>query len=179
MQMIGIRLDNRQGLYDFKAQLDSLAKPFYCAAAVGRIKDPVIFSRDAACFSLYSGKIIFFQPVRGQVTGALFRGRAAFELSPPTLLEKQQLKRFTGDTIRQCEVDELYFRFTDSTFEEIYDHVELMDDPDVRPGDRPPGKYAKRIEDELFYSMGSRLLMDLHNRTSEGLFYAALDPEGR
>jgi len=160
-----------------KAQRDSLARPLYDPTHAGRIAKPIILQRDAARFSLESGTIIFFQPVRGRVTGALFRGPAIFELVPPSALEKQQLARFTGDTIRSCEIDQLYFRFTDSTFEEIYPHLEPVNDPDVPPGHKPHDRFARRIEDELYYSLGSRLLMDLYNQTTDGFFYAAIDPE--
>ena len=161
----------------WKAQLDSLARPVYDRQRIGRIMQPIVLRRDAARFSLQTGTVIFFQPVQGRVTGALFRGQGTFELTPPTALEKQQLARFTGDTIRFCDVDELYFRFTDSTFEEIYRQLEPMTEPGFRLGKEPSSKFARRIEDELYYSMGSRLLMDLSNRTDDGLFYAVIDPD--
>jgi len=160
-----------------KARLDSLTNPFFDPQHVGRITQPVIIQRDSARFSLSSGEILFFAPVQGQVTGALFRGEASFVLHPPTELEQQQLVRFTGEPVRQCVVDELYFRFSDSTYEEILPQVELIKDQNVKPGDRPPARYARRIEDELYWSMGSRLLIDLHNGTADGLFYAAIDPD--
>jgi len=160
-----------------KAQLDSLCDPVFDPQHVGRITQPVNIQRDSARFSLLSGELLFFAPVMGHVTGALFRGEASFVLHPPTALERQQLKRFTGEFVHQCVVDELYFRFSDSTFAEIMPQVEFIEDPKIKPGDRPPDKYARRIEDELYWSLGSRLLIDLFNGTTDCLFYAAIDPD--
>lgn len=160
-----------------KAQHDSLTNPIFDPLLARRVTQPVAIQRDAARFSFAAGTFYFFARVRGRVTGALFRGRAEFELIPPTALERDQLERFTGDTIRQCEVGELYFRFADTTFEELFPQLTPLDESDEWQRDRPPEKFAKHIENELYYSMGSRLLMDLVNETDGGLFYAAIDPD--
>ena len=161
---------------ELKAQLDSLRQPKFAAKFSGTIGEPVVLQRDSARIVFTSGTFHFFAPVRQQVTGALFRGKAEFTLVPPTPLERDQLQRFTGDTVFSCNVDELYFRFTDSTFAEIYPQLE-QSTGQQRDGERPPEKYAKYLEDELYYSMGSRLLMDAYNDAQLGLFYAAFDPE--
>lgn len=160
-----------------KAQLDSLAEPLLDLRRAGEVRGPITLQRDAARFVFNSGTIVFFASVQGRVTGALFRGRGEFDLVPPTTLEREQLKRFTGDTVRHCAIEELYFRFTDMTFEELLPQLEPLNEPNFRAGDQPPGKYAKHLANELYYSMASRLLMDLHNGTDDGLFYAAIDPD--
>lgn len=161
---------------ELKAQLDSLVQPVFGAGLSATIDEPVILQRDSARFVFTSGIFHFFAPVRGRVTGALFRGQVTFHLAPPTTLERGQLARFTGDSVLSRELEEVYFRFTDSTFAEIFSHL-LPDPTQDRDGRQPPEKYAKRIENELYYSMGSRLLMDLYNDGNDVVFYAGLDPK--
>ncbi len=160
-----------------KAQLDSLYRPTLDPQQVRQIEKPITLQRDAACFVFEAGTLTFFAPVRGRVTGMLFSGQVTFELTPPTRLEKQQLARFTGDTVRTCLVSELYFRFTDNTCAELQAKTTAKSVTEIKRGDRPPNKYAKWIADELNYAMGSRLLIELYNDSTSSFFYAAIDPE--
>jgi hypothetical protein len=161
---------------ELKAQLDSLFQPVFGAGLNATVGESIALQRDSARFVFMSGTFHFFAPVRGRVTGALFRGQMTFELAPPTAMERGQLARFTGDSVLTRKLEEVYFRFTDSTFEEIRPHLH-PDPAQDRPGSEPPEKYAKRIENELYYAMGSRLLLDLYNDGDDMVFYAGLDPD--
>jgi len=160
-----------------KAQLDSLDRPLFDAALRGSITTPVVLRREGGELTLDSGVIMFFAPVYGRVTGAMFFGRAQFIITPPTHLERQQLARFTGDTVRTWTLTELYLRFTDSTCQEIVPQMQPFVAPETKTPNRPPDVYARQIENELYYSFPSRLLIDLHDQTEDGLFYASFDPK--
>ncbi len=66
-------------------------------------------------FLFKRGKLFFFKPVAGKVTGAVFLGEGAFELDPPDAIERAQTARFLGsDSVRES-FSAAYLRFTDST----------------------------------------------------------------
>jgi len=81
--------------------------------------DSLVLKRDAGLFRLNKGKLCLFQPTQGRVTGAVFVGKGVFELSPPTEIEKYQLKRFTNQENLNTEFEELYLGFSDTTGMEL------------------------------------------------------------
>lgn len=79
----------------------------------------VVLKRDAAIFRLNKGKICLFKPIEGRITGAVFVGEGVFELTPPTEIERYQLKKFTDHETLSEEFDELYLVFSDSAGVEL------------------------------------------------------------
>jgi hypothetical protein len=77
--------------------------------------ESLVLKRDAALFRLNKGKICLLQPIQGKVCGAVFVGEGVFEFSPPTEIEKYQLKRFTKQENLSAEFEELYLGFSDTT----------------------------------------------------------------
>jgi hypothetical protein len=57
----------------------------------------VAFKRDAATFTFLNGRIIFSEPVAGQILAAYFQGEGKFELDPPSAVDQRQLARFAGN----------------------------------------------------------------------------------
>src|SRR5512146_1791857 len=51
--------------------------------------------QDAIRLSLHHGTLVFFEPVDGRVTGAVFEGSGEVLVLPPDLPERQQMAKFT------------------------------------------------------------------------------------
>ncbi len=81
--------------------------------------ESLVLKRDVAIFRLNKGKMCLFQPIEGKVTGAVFVGEGIFEFSPPTEIERYQLKRFTQQENLSVEFEELYLWFSDTTGTEL------------------------------------------------------------
>src|SRR5262245_54234372 len=84
-------------------------------ASVNNLK----LQREAANFTLKSGDLYFLTPVEGRTTGAVFIGDGELSLVPPTEIEQNSLKIFTGEGSITEQFHHLVLRFTDKTFEEI------------------------------------------------------------
>ncbi|HEY0723169.1 MAG TPA: carboxypeptidase-like regulatory domain-containing protein, partial [Pyrinomonadaceae bacterium] len=75
--------------------------------------------RDAANFTLKSGELYFITPIEGRVTAAVFIGDGEMSLVPPTEVEKNSIKIFTGEGGITEQFSRLVLRFSDKTFDEI------------------------------------------------------------
>src|SRR5882724_6920579 len=75
--------------------------------------------RDAATFHLRSGTVCFVTPVQGKVTGAVFVGDGNMILDPPLEMERKSLKLLTKSDEFVENYEQVVFRFTDATYEEI------------------------------------------------------------
>ena len=82
------------------------------------VKDLEI-KRDAATFTFSGGNIAFYGQVNGKVTGAVFRGRGHLHITPPTAEERHSLLIATHSEEYDEDFDEVVFRFTDSTADEL------------------------------------------------------------
>ncbi len=69
--------------------------------------------------SFEEGKLAFFMPVGGRITGAVFSGRGHALATPRDPVEKQQMARFLGAPVLDQEFISAYIRFTDDTAEEL------------------------------------------------------------
>ncbi|HXE76022.1 MAG TPA: M1 family aminopeptidase [Candidatus Xenobia bacterium] len=74
---------------------------------------------DAIRLTLHHGTLVFFEPVAGRVTGAVFEGTGEVLVLPPDLPERQQMAKFTGSPILTETFDAAYFRFSDDTYAEL------------------------------------------------------------
>jgi hypothetical protein len=89
-------------------------------------------------FSLESGAIAFTRDVYGRVTGAFFEGDGEVLLTPPNKVERASLALFTGTAILEEHFVTAYFRFDDTTFDDLR--------PYLRPSERAPEFIAERNE---------------------------------
>jgi len=71
------------------------------------------------------GKLAFFSPLDGQVTGAVFSGRAHVLAIPRDVVEKQQLARFLGAPVLDQDFVSGYFRFTNDTAAELLHQLQI------------------------------------------------------
>src|SRR5690348_9731897 len=92
------------------------------------VAENAAWKRDAATFTFQDGKIAFAAPVAGRVLAAVFTGRGAFELDPPTAIDQRQIARFAKGPKLQDDFREVVFFFTYNSWDELQKLVR------VRPG---------------------------------------------
>jgi hypothetical protein len=79
----------------------------------------VYLRRDAVRLHLQHGTLVFLEPVRGRITGAVFEGAGEALLLPPDRMERHQLLKFSGSPILTESFASAYFRFSVDTFAEL------------------------------------------------------------
>lgn len=141
----------------------------------------IVIKRDVALFRLNKGTISLIQPIQGKVFGAIFVGEGVFEFSPPTEVQKYQLKKFTGEENLSAKFEELYLWFSDTTSMEL-EHKLSFSKGEVPAQfisimkDRP-----RRILEKTGSNLWSRVLTEMltdssfrvsHPDRSGGFFYA-------
>jgi hypothetical protein len=77
------------------------------------------FERDRARFTLEEGELRLCTPVEGRVCGLVFIGKGSFALTPPTAIEREQMKRFLGTPSLECAFRTLVLVFADDTREAL------------------------------------------------------------
>lgn len=77
------------------------------------------FERDGARFTLEEGELRLCTPVGGRVCAMIFVGRGTFALTPPTAIERDQMKRFYGTPSLERAFSALVLVFADDTREEL------------------------------------------------------------
>ena len=134
--------------------------------------------RDAANFMLKSGELYFITPVENRVTAAVFVGDGELSLTPPTEVEKNSLKIFTGEGSITEPFTRLVLRFSDKTFEEVKKSSNVTMKSGGPAASQARGIYRdnqdllrKRLRD----NRELRTLLDLYNPAREGYFTAFID----
>src|SRR5215467_7510988 len=87
-------------------------------------KDRVVLRKGDAVLSLQDGKIAFFEPFDGRVTGFAFTGIGHVLCLPRDSVEKQQLARFLGAPVLDQQFLSAYVRFTDDTGQELLEELQ-------------------------------------------------------
>jgi hypothetical protein len=90
-------------------------------SAVYRIKpeNQIELRRSDLKLSFEEGRIAFFAPFDGRVTGLIFSGRGHALAVPRDPVEKQQMGRFLGAPMLDDDIFSAYLRFTDDTAAEL------------------------------------------------------------
>jgi Peptidase family M1 domain len=101
--------------------------------------------RGGVSFYFDRGFIGFFEPVHGEVTGAVFAGNGEVLLMPPDGVERRSLAQFTGSAILEEQFDFAYMRFTGH---EARDLRALSRRPDPQDPEQP-GDFAGRSNPAL------------------------------
>lgn len=70
-------------------------------------------------FSFEQGKLAFFQPIDGRITGFVFSGLGHTLALPRDPAEKQQMARFLGSPVLDQQFVSIYARFTDDTAQDL------------------------------------------------------------
>ncbi|MFQ5695550.1 MAG: M1 family aminopeptidase, partial [Terriglobia bacterium] len=131
--------------------------------------------RDAVRLHLRHGTLVFFRPVKGRVTGAVFEGAGEALVLPPDALERQQLAKFTGSPILTESFSSAYFRFSDNTFAELREQVGRG------RGRRTQADEVVEEWNPLLEAINNahslRLLLDFLEPSGHAYFYAGLQGE--
>jgi hypothetical protein len=141
-------------LYD---QIKNLSLDEQKVAEVGGI----VLKRDVASFRLNKGKICLIQPIQRNVFGAVFVGEGVFEFSPPTEIEKYQLKRFTKQENLSAEFEELYLGFSDTTSMELEHKLSFSKGEVIRKFELIIKDFPNRLSKTSGRNIWSRILADI------------------
>ena len=156
-------------------QYETLNKLRPDAAAVYSIRadDRIELHRSDVKLSLEEGKLAFFAPYDGRITGAVFSGRGHALGLPREIVEKQQMARFLGAPLLDQEFTTAYLRFTDDAAEDLLRQLHAAkrdpstDSAFVSEWDTPVGR--------LNPPHSLRLLFDRMSAAPKPYFYAALE----
>ena len=134
--------------------------------------------RDAANFNLKSGELYFITPVENRVTAAVFIGDGEMTLVPPTDVEKNSIKIFTGEGGITESFNRLVLRFTDKTFEE----VKSSPNATMKTGGPAANQARSAFHDnqdllhkQLHDNTELRALYDIYDPSREGFFTAFIN----
>ncbi len=154
------------------AALNAL-RPDSSAVYTVQAGDRIELHRSDVKLAFEEGKLAFFAPCEGRVTGAVFSGRGHALALPRDVVEKQQMARFLGAPLLDQEFTTAYLRFTDGAAEDLLRQLrtakrEPVGDPAfTAEWDSPVGR--------LNPPHSLRLLFDSMRTDSRPYFYAALE----
>jgi hypothetical protein len=150
----------------------------------------LVLKRDAGRFTFKSGTFYFLAPVEGKVTGVVFIGEGNFTLEPPNESERRSLRLLTKEPEMVEQFEEVVFRFTDGTYDEIKKAAPIST-TGVRNGTGPLEDSQHALRKKLRYNLTARILQDVLSGEPGGLFFAfikgkryngkmlfAIDPHG-
>ena len=123
--------------------------------------------------ALEGGKLAFYQPFEGRITGFVFSGIGHTLAIPHDPVEKQQMARFLGAPILDQTFVSIYARFTDDTAKELlaqFKQASLQPAPDDSFG----ALWQSNIE-RLNPSHSLRILVENYSSTPRHYFHAAID----
>jgi hypothetical protein len=128
--------------------------------------------RDVIRIRLEEGKLAFFQPIDGHVTGAVFSGRGHVIATPREAGERRSLAQFLGVPILDSGFNSAYFRFTDGTAEDLHKQLEEAIAEDS--ADAQFSENWARVAQELNPDHSVRILEDLLSNNPLPYFSATL-----
>jgi hypothetical protein len=141
----------------------------YEIAAAHRIE----LRRGDGHFTFDLGKLAFFAPFQGQITGAVFSGRGHVVAAPRDPVEKQQMARFLGSPVLDEAFSDVYLRFTDDTAAEL---LRELNSAGVQP--IQDTAFALRwdpIAAQVNPPESLRILFNIVSSHAEPFFYAAVE----
>jgi hypothetical protein len=124
-------------------------------------------------FSFEQGKIAFFQPFEGRITGFVFSGLGHTLALPRDLTEKQQLARFLGTPVLDQQFVSIYARFTDDSAQDLLGQLRRSSvQPAVDPGFA--ALWLPNLE-RLNPTHSHRILIERYSSEPQHFFHAAID----
>src|SRR5579859_7685954 len=154
------------------------------------ITENVSFKRDAGTFTFKTGRLAFAAPIAGRVVAAVFRGEGVFELDPPTEMDRHQISRFAKQPRLQDGFREAVFFFTDDSWQQFSKLMTPRSGGDAAATGHDLQSAEKRYRESLngwweterrggfpMRNLAARLLADLSDPSSRGLFLADIKSE--
>lgn len=135
--------------------------------------DRIELHRSDVKLAFEEGKLAFFVPSDGRITGAVFSGRGHALGLPREIVEKQQMARFLGAPLLDQEFTTAYLRFTDDAAEDLLRQL--------RTAKREPASDAAFTSEwdtpvsRLNPAHSLRLLFDSMASNPKPYFYAVLE----
>ncbi len=134
--------------------------------------------RDVAEFTLRTGTVTFLTPVQNKHMLAVFRGDATFDLSPATGLDRDSLKKLTGQEKATVTVQRMLLAFSDSTYDEITKTAKSTALDSEAAGVLADFRKKIRKNSDGNDNIEAELLMDLYNPNREPSFMAFMNGRG-
>ena len=154
------------------------------------ITENVTFKRSAGTFTFKTGRLAFAGPVAGRVVAAVFTGEGIFELDPPTNMDRRQIARFTKQPKLEDGFREAVFFFTDDSWQQLAKLIAVKSGGDATATGHALQSAEKKYRDSLtdwwenqrrggfpMRNLAARMLADLSDRSSRGLFLADIKSE--
>ena len=136
-------------------------------------KNRVELHQADAVISFSDGKIAFFEPFQGQVTGFVFSGVGHVLAIPRDSAEKQQIARFLGAPILDQQFFSGYFRFTDDTAKDLLAQFQ-REDITPAPDNEFISIWRSQLE-RLNPTHSLRILFEKYHSQPCHFFHAGLD----
>jgi Peptidase family M1 domain len=154
------------------------------------VTENVVWKRDAATFKFIEGRISFAAPVEGHVVAASFEGRGTIEIDPPTPMDQHQISRFTKSLKLEDGFRSAVFFFTDDSWVELQKLFTISSGGNSAGSGTAIGEAEGRIQKNFndwwenrskgqfpITNLAARMLADLTDPTSKGLFLADVQSE--
>jgi hypothetical protein len=165
--------DSPRSTYDTLNSLRVDPAAVYDITAADRIE----LRRGDGHFTFDLGKLAFFAPFKGQVTGVVFSGRGHVVAAPRDPIEKQQMARFLGAPVLDESFSDVYLRFTDDTAAELLRELSAAGVQPVQDTE-----FAVRwdpITTQVNPPESLRILFGMVSAHAEPFFYAGIEGNTR
>jgi hypothetical protein len=136
--------------------------------------------RDVGKFILGKGKLFLCTPVKDRVIAAIFQGEGNFKYTPPSKIEQEQLFRFYEKRSLNEKFDQIFFLFTDSTYNELnskLNFVTIGDDIDAMDINKDVADCLEYVSDEDSDYFNSDFVKLLLEEVKNDFFFSHFDTE--
>jgi Peptidase family M1 domain len=123
--------------------------------------------------ALEQGKLVFFQPFEGRITGFAFSGIGHTLALPRDPVEKQQMARFLGSPVLDQQFVSIYARFTDDTAQDLLAQLHRAS---LQPSADPTfaSLWLPQIE-RLNSAHSFRILLEKYSAAPRHFLHASID----
>jgi Peptidase family M1 domain len=136
-------------------------------------KDRIELREADVVLTLEEGKLAFFQPFEGKITGFVFSGIGHVVALPRDSTEKQQMARFLGSPVLDQQFVSAYARFTDETAKDL---LEQFKTAELQPAPDPDFTALWRNHlQRLNPSHSLRILFERYSAKPRHFFHAGMD----
>lgn len=132
----------------------------------------LVLERDEIRIRLEEGKLSFYEPIDGRITGAVFSGRGHVIATPRDAGERRSLAQFLDVPILDQSFTSAYLRFTDNSAEDL---LKQLEEADAEPStDANFSENWGRVAKDLNPGHSVRILEDLLSTNPLPYFSATL-----